>query len=237
MIFIGCLPRAGSSLLRVVLDSHPDVHAGPETGWLRAESPREELLRDMRACSGRRYVNKLPANLSVPALTLLEELQGHLGQVFCFIHIYRNPFDTISSYLKTIEPAHEARHEFARDAAVFMAGYERFRKTTPFRAIEISYEDLVRETRRTLLRVCDLLDLPLVEDMLRHHELDHQAIDHYSDRNAGFPIFTSSIGQYDRYRDQMDEETTRLCRKLAELLPPGGREHWRGSAHEECCGS
>jgi len=42
-------------------------------------------------------------------------------------------------------------------------------------------------------------------------------------------VFTSSVGQYERYRELMDDQTVELCRELGRLLPDRGREHWVGA--------
>lgn len=39
-IFILGVPRSGTTLLRTILDSHPNIAAGPETPWLAAHQPR-----------------------------------------------------------------------------------------------------------------------------------------------------------------------------------------------------
>ncbi len=39
-IFILGVPRSGTTLLRVLLDSHPNIACGPETPWLSAHHPR-----------------------------------------------------------------------------------------------------------------------------------------------------------------------------------------------------
>lgn len=49
-IFILGVPRSGTTLLRTLLDSHPNIACGPETPWLGAHQPRSvmELWRFLR---------------------------------------------------------------------------------------------------------------------------------------------------------------------------------------------
>lgn len=192
--FIGCMPRSGSSLLRVILDSHPSIQAGPEFKWMDKKKPKKALIDHIKQCSKEYYVNKTPKNLSVPALSLLQELYG--GD-FKFIHIIRNPRDVACSYIKSIEPYEFAEQEFLKDARIFMKGMDELKHVSH---LTINYELLVNYTRAAVDVLCSYLEIPYDNRMLNHHKFKHNIVDHHSDRNAIKPIFNNSIGQYTKYK-------------------------------------
>jgi hypothetical protein len=125
LAFIGGVPRSGTTLLKRIFDSHPKIYCGPEFGHLpricehyslmkkgieigrlKSYSNTEELklyFRNfilsftsniVRDYSVDLFAEKTPDNLKV--FPYLHELfpTAHL------IHVVRNPFDVVSSYLK-----------------------------------------------------------------------------------------------------------------------------------------
>ena len=127
-ILVGGCHRSGTTLLRHILDAHSGIYCGPEIKFLRdfyedyfedplrhlryaetarAALPEEELLnilgrsfiavheRAARAAGKRRWADKNPENV-----VYLKSWQKLLGDAWLFVHVVRNPFDTMASILE-----------------------------------------------------------------------------------------------------------------------------------------
>jgi hypothetical protein len=174
---IGGCYRSGTSLVRRLLDSHPRIHCGPEVKLFRdfhadyldvddpiahlrfmvtARSllPEEDLLeifggalveihkRAARAARKPRWADKAPENV-----VFLDQWQRLLGEEWIFVHVVRNPLDTLASiaeagFPKSIPAGLEERIalyvEYAESGLRFAAG-------NPDRYVRLLYEDLVAE--------------------------------------------------------------------------------------------
>ena len=112
-----------------------------------------------------------------------------------FIHIVRDGYDVVSSYLEM------GRYSNIRDAAErWLDSIDRcqeFGRCYPDQYIEIFYEKLVREPEITTREICNFLDISFVPEMISSTSVDHLgdigARDHYG--NVSRPISTSSIGK------------------------------------------
>lgn len=198
-VFIGCMPRSGSSLLRVMLDSHPKMSAGPEINWVGSKNPKDKLLLDINKIS-KIYINKEPANLSMNGISLLKEL---FGKKFKFIHILRHPKDVCTSYLKTIEPFEFAKSEFIKDANRYLGALISL-KTIDH--IEVKYESLIENPKKNLIDLCNYIGVDFNDAMMSHYKKRHKINNHHSDRNAIKPIFNKSVGQYKNYENLFDKD-------------------------------
>ena len=200
------MPRSGSSLLRVMLDSHPMLAADREMGWYFSKHP-EKLLTTSFKRVGERFVNKEPKSVSERGLKVLKKL---FGDDLSFIHIYRDPEDIYISYAKTGISA----QEFIKDAECYISGLEAT-ELWPDRLMRLSYESLVLETTRQLELICRFLSIPYSTEMLHHCRHNHRVNDHYSDIQAQQPVFTASIGQANG--KDLPKHVRALCKKMKEL--------------------
>jgi len=205
-IFIGCMPRSGSSLLRVMLDSHPSMAADREVGWFASDNPAK-LLKASYARMGKRFVNKEPKSLSFQGLVALRKL---FGQDLYFIHIKRKPEDVYISYSKT----GVSDEEFVKDAWHYISGLTA-KDQWPEKHIVTSYEDLVANPRGELKRLCFFLGIAFNEQMLEFHKKQHRTHDHHSDHKATKPIFTDSVGQ--AKSKTLPKAIQALCNQMAKL--------------------
>ena len=204
-IFIGCMPRSGSSLLRVMMDSHPMLAADREIGWYFSKHPEKLLLASFKRV-GSRFVNKEPKSISKRGLKTLKKL---FGDNLSFIHIYRKPEDIYISYAKTgISP-----QEFVKDAECYLSGLES--QHWPTKLMRLSYESLVLDTTIQLGRICQFLSIPYSGQMLHHCRQKHRVNDHYSDIQAQQPVFTASIGQSEG--KDLPKQIRILCKRMEEL--------------------
>lgn len=181
-IVVGGCYRSGTSLVRRLLDSHPRIHCGPEVklfrdfygDYLGVEDPIAHLRfmttarsllpeRELVEVLGRalveiheraalasgkaRWADKVPENV-----VFLDEWQRILGDNWVFLHVVRDPLDTLASieesgFPRSIPPGLDQRIDLYLDYA--RAGL-RFAAEHPDRYLRLRYEDLVREPEATV---------------------------------------------------------------------------------------
>jgi Sulfotransferase family len=208
--FVVGATRSGTTLLRLMLDAHPEMAIPSETHFIpdlikayRLESATpermcevvtahrrwgdfhldpEELLKRFRAIDPinpgdaaraffqlyakregkRRWGDKTPGYVRE-----MHRIESVLPEAR-FVHLVRDGRDVALSVLamnwgpSTVPEAAfrwKKRILRAREQAPRIGHY-----------VEIRYEDLVRDTEATLRRVCEFVDLPYDEEMLRYHE-------------------------------------------------------------------
>lgn len=208
-------PRSGTTLLRFILDAHPDLAIPPETGFLllgpqfesRGDALREEFFRKVT-----NYPPEAPGwmdfhlreDLFLKALSELDPFTvpegyrafyrlyaerfnkkrwGDKTPKYCFtmddierilpeahfIHIIRDGRDSSLSLRRMwFSPGWDieiqARHwskfvKAARDGGSRCSHY-----------FEIHYEDLILNTKETINKICDFIELDFNETMLRYYE-------------------------------------------------------------------
>ena len=170
-IVVGGCHRSGTSLVRRILDAHPRIHCGPELTFFRdfygafrddplarlrfARTARDYLPEDdaLRVLGGaflelheqaarragkERWADKTPEN--VLHLDAWEQL---LGDRFLFVHVVRNPLDTLASmagrFPLTLPPDLETRIDLylaSTDAGLAFA------ERHPERSLRVVYEQL-----------------------------------------------------------------------------------------------
>lgn len=186
--FVLSTVRSGSTLLRVVLDSHPDIFA-----------PHELHLRDIDVALGSKYVERALAETGLDAEGLRSLLWDRLlhrelaasgktqlvnktpNDVFIadrilacwpdarFIFLLRHPGAIERSRQETRpQDTPERNAEMVRR---YGDALEAARHTYP--GLTIRYEDLAGDPERTTREVCDFLGLPWTADMLEYGKFDH----------------------------------------------------------------
>ncbi|MCB0874679.1 MAG: sulfotransferase [Solirubrobacterales bacterium] len=210
--FVVGLTRSGTTLLRMMLDAHPELAVPPETHFVpdlikaaRAEQGADAMLEAMT--SNRTWSDfgigeeEMRERLAVvpsgdaagavraffeayaekqgkprwgdktPAYMLSVQRIGRTLPESRFIHLIRDGRDVaLSQTARALNeqppPAEQAarwvkRIRKSRDQAATLKGP---------RYVEARYEDLVRDPETTLRRICEFVDLPWEEEMLRYHE-------------------------------------------------------------------
>jgi hypothetical protein len=192
-IFVVGSPRSGTTLVRLMLDSHPDISCGPETHFLadlanmerkrwrrierfgvtqeewRAEIARlfDWFHRSYAERRGRRrWADKTP--LYAVHLPYIDALFPDCQVV----HIIRDGRDVIASYntvwgfRRTLQGVDQWT-EFTRAARAWGA------EAGPARYLEIRYEELVAEPEATMRRVLAFLGEAWTDAVLAFDEAEH----------------------------------------------------------------
>lgn len=255
-IIVGGCYRSGTSLVRRVLDSHPRINCGPEVklfrdfygDYLDAEDPIEHLrfmttarsllpeeevldvlggaLVEMHERAARdagkvRWADKVPENV-----VFLEQWRRILGDEWIFLHVVRNPLDTLASikeqgFPRSIPAGLGERIELYVGYAEAGLG---FAASEPDRYVRVLYEDLVADPEATVRT----LMAELGEDF-HFHQLSINALPHrpgLEDPKAGAAstVYRGGVG---RWRDLLDaEEAEAIVRSTAAVwsqLDPEGR--------------
>lgn len=208
--FVVGLGRSGSTLLRLMLDAHPDLAIPPETDFIPevatrcagAEDPRGEFVRavtthmrfaDLSIDAGlleRRVATIEPFDVGAA----LRALYGIYAEKFAkprfgdkspfyldhmplverllpearFVHIIRDGRDVAVSIRRLWFGPNSVRTA----ARWWRDGIERAQATGAGLGhyLELRFEDLVLNTKPTLRRVCDFIELPWDPAMLAYHE-------------------------------------------------------------------
>lgn len=203
-VIVGGCHRSGTSLLRRILNAHSRIYCGPEVKFFRdffgdypsdplkharfstsarTMLPEPEVFRIMgrafvemhvRACElyGKtRWADKCPENA-----LYLDEWQVLLGDDWLFVHVIRNPHDTLSSMAEAGFPV--ALPATLPERIGFwkrytLAGIE-FAKRHPHRYIQVEYDELVSQPEATLTRLMSCLGETFERTQMNFNEFEHQ---------------------------------------------------------------
>jgi hypothetical protein len=200
--FILCSIRSGSTLLRVLLNSHPNIHAPHEVHlraisvrvrgrWARAAADElglggdglryllwDRLLHRSLAASGKQLiVDKTPNNVFI-ADQLLECWPDAR-----FIYLLRHPA-AIARSRRALRPADGRNVERIRG---YCEALERTRRRYP--GLTVRYEDLTADPAAVTQEVCAFLGVPWDVGMLDYGAHDHGPY------VAGLGDFAAKIGR------------------------------------------
>jgi Sulfotransferase family len=208
--FIVGATRSGTTLLRLMLDAHPQMAIPSETHFIpdlikayRLESTSPERLAEVVTAHRRWGDFRLDADDLLERFRAIDPLTpGDAIRAFFELYAeregkprwgdktpgYVREMHRIESVLPEARFVHLIRD--GRDVALSVLGMNWGPSTVPEAAfrwkkrilrareqvprighyVEIRYEDLVRDTEQTLRRVCEFVELPYDEAMLRYHE-------------------------------------------------------------------
>lgn len=192
IFIIGCA-RSGTTLLRLMLDSHPAISCGPETKFLpdlermitrwklpaKYGLPREYWLERMRAFYGAlqddymrsrgklRWAEKSP--LYTVHLELIEELYADAQ----YVHLVRDARDVVAStrdrwgYRAALSTALRKWRRYVGTARAFG------QRLGPGRYHELRYEDLVADPDGHARRLLEFLGEPWDDAVLDYDKAQH----------------------------------------------------------------
>lgn len=205
IFIVGC-HRSGTTLLRLILDSHPNISCGPETRFLTEFAdritgerhwqhfehygfPREYWLHQVAAMFDRfqsdyaarrgkaRWADKTPRY----ALSV-----GLIAEMFpdCqIVHLIRDGRDVVASH-RTSWGYVSGMKATAKWPYYIRVAREAGRQLPPERYHELRYEDLVLDTKGTVGRLLEFLGEPWDDAVLRHDEQEHDVQARYYERSA-----------------------------------------------------
>lgn len=222
-VFIVGLPRSGTTLVDRILSSHSQVTSRGESNDLAkalvrevgAASSKAQLIErsanvDFRSVGERycqrldtnhvRTIDKNPVNFLYLGVLARALPQGHI------IHVRRDPMDLCYAMYKTLfrmaYPFSYDLQDIARYYAAYKGLMDHWRAMLPEGFLEVQYEDLVADQEavsRRLLQFCGLSWEPGCLAFERNSAPCLTA----SAAQVRQPLYSSSVGQWWRYREEL----------------------------------
>ncbi|MEQ2251738.1 Protein-tyrosine sulfotransferase 1 [Ilyodon furcidens] len=148
LIFIGGVPRSGTTLMRAMLDAHPDVRCGEETRVI----PRILAMKQMWSRSGREKMRLDEAGVT-------DEVLDAAMQAFLLEIIVKHGFD-LGSYRDCLTKWNRAIE------TMYTQCLEAADKCLP-----VHYEQLVLHPEKWMRTLLKFLEVPWNDAVLHHEEL------------------------------------------------------------------
>jgi tetratricopeptide (TPR) repeat protein len=238
-IFIVGLPRSGTTLVERIVSAHSEVTAAGELGAFTAELMRatgtdiridptawiarfpsldtaalgagySRVARETGIPPGRRFTDKYPPNFlycgAIHAVLPKAKI----------IAIKRNPMDTCFALYKAhfasgAYPYSYRLDELANYYLAFRRLMEHWKAILPTDSLlEVAYEDIVGDLEGQSRRILAFLNLPWQDEVLKFHASSAPATT-ASAVQVRQPIYTSSIGKWQRHADMLAPLHDRLA--------------------------
>lgn len=228
IFIVGC-PRSGTTLLRLILDSHPHISCGPETKflvdfnkivnqyWSTVKLFSFDKLywyhktADFFNSFQQEYLEKRGKKRwaeKTPAYTMNLDFINFLFPNCQIVHIIRDGRDVVASHRSRW--GYKSSIKAITRWSQYITYARNFGKTiTPDRYIEIRYEALICQTETTLKTLFEYLNEPWDSIVLRYDQVDHDVNEvykisteaHHQEHNYQSLIYSSQIGVGERNLD------------------------------------
>lgn len=230
IFIVGC-HRSGTTLLRLMIDSHPHISCGPETRFLedlaRLTERNWSYIRNYglsRADWNRRSANMFGSFQldyahsrgktrwadKTPRYALSLDYITDLFPTSQVIHVIRDGRDVVASHMDRwgYWSALKAVEKWPR----YVRAIRAVGSSLPAdRYYEIRYEDIVNRTEPSLRRLVEFLQEPWSPAVLEHDKHPHDIAEHYgrfvasrkAGAEAGGPVYSSRVGSHRRDIDPL----------------------------------
>ena len=206
IIFVGGVPRSGTTLVRAMLDAHPDIRCGEETRviprvlamrsrWNRSEKEHRRLLeagikdaildRAMRA-----FITEIILGHGSPAEYLCNKDPLVLNYMNDVLRIYPK-----SKFILLIRDGRAVAYSIvSRNVTISGVNSKNYLSAAMFwnkmmtrmsrdcsilgrgRCLEVYYEKLVKNPKEWMQRILKFVNVPWHDNVLRHHELINKEV-------------------------------------------------------------
>ena len=231
IFIVGC-HRSGTTLLRLLLDSHPHISCGPETGFLTdfARITRDPMWPHLRQYGfPKEYWHRKVAELfdsfqsdyacargkvrwaeKTPNYALHLDYINELFPTCQVLHIIRDGRDVVASHLDRW--GYISAVKATRKWPLYIDRTRRVGARLPAtRHREVRYEDLVGDTEAVMRKLLDFLGEPWDEGVLQYDQKPH-------DVQPRYVAFSS--GRRSAAKEQQAVYRSRVGAHRQELSPP-----------------
>lgn len=245
-IFVVGTMRSGSTLLRLILDSHENIAIGEETGFMGAlaankvipnwrygkewygrlgwsEKEFDARLEEFYTSLFARHAADQGKRRWGDKTPLHSWHMGEMARIFpnaVFLAIVRHPGAVVSSLRKRFhyEAQEAADYWQSTNIEILRHGVE----LGDSRFALVRYEDVLGDTETTLREITSWLGEPWSQDLLRHHEVQGaKGAPRMVDGNTSTrdPIIEERADRWTSALNQADQDVTRMATAgLAEFL-------------------
>ncbi|KAL6427003.1 protein-tyrosine sulfotransferase [Cataglyphis hispanica] len=200
LIFIGGVPRSGTTLMRAMLDAHPDVRCGQETRviprilqmkmhWSKSEKENVRLTeagisKEVIDSAIAAFCLEIIARHAEPAPRLCNKdpltlkMGSYILELFPnakFIFMVRDGRATVHSIISrkvtiTGFDLSSYRQSLIRWNHAISVMYGQCKELGPERCLMVPYEQLVLHPRQWMKKILNYLDVPWNESVMHHEE-------------------------------------------------------------------
>lgn len=198
--FVGGVPRSGTTLLRAMLDAHPEVHCGEETRviprilgmrsrWDHSDKEHQRLVeagldRDVLDRATRAFVSEIILGHGPPAKYLCSKDPLALNYMQDVVRLYPK-----AKFVLMLRDGRAVAYSIvSRNVTItgvnsksYMAAALFWNKVTTrmvrdcsmlgkHRCLEVQYENLVRSPKEWMQVILEFLGVPWSDNVLQHHK-------------------------------------------------------------------
>lgn len=206
VIFVGGVPRSGTTLLRAMLDAHPEVYCGEETRviprilamrnrWDHSEKEHQRLEEagingDLLDRATRGFISEIILKHGMSSKYLCNKDPLVLNYMHDVMRLYPK-----SKFILMIRDGRAVAYSIvSRNVTITGVNSKNYQAAANFwnkamqrmvsdcgrlrekRCLQVYYEKLVLHPREWMVRILDFLGVPWHENVLHHHELINSEI-------------------------------------------------------------
>jgi hypothetical protein len=245
-IFVVGLPRTGSTLVEQILASHSQVEGTAElpnmgaiansTGKYRADKlayPEtiSTLTRRDFAAYGKEYLRQVARHRVLGTPYFVDKMPNnfiHVGWIKLvlpkarIINTRRHPMDSLLGVYKQLfakgQPFTYDTLELAEFYRCYIDIMAHWNEVLPGQVLDVHYEDTVTDLEAQVRRILDFCGLDFEESCLHYYETA-RPVKTASSEQVRQPIYTSALGLWKKYGDNLAEWQEELADIISQLPP------------------